>query len=110
MCTKLWPGPIQACGGGPSALAGWLAACCLWVRVVPRSGSVGLVWGGQHLFMALGYGNEDRCGCAGSRGFGFVLPRDMWTCPDVRLEWSSAWHYQEYSFASPWMDKEVGGT
>lgn len=37
---------------------GWLSACCFWVRVVPRSGSVGLVWGGQHLFMALRCRND----------------------------------------------------
>jgi hypothetical protein len=56
-----WPPrvPVQVCGvGGVGALAGGLTACCLWVRVVPRSGSVGLVWGGQHLFMALRCGND----------------------------------------------------
>jgi hypothetical protein len=60
VCTKLWPvdsdggsrpwpgrrgGLFRCVGGGLSALAGGLTACCLWVRVVPRFGSVGLVWG-----------------------------------------------------------------
>jgi hypothetical protein len=87
------------CGWRVSALTGGLTACCLWVRVVPRSGSVGLVWGGQHLFMALRCGNDMTkplwCGTVserlvgrGSRGRAIVRPREVWT---VSTATSTSW-------------------
>lgn len=56
-----WPPrwPIQVCGVAGSG--SWLAGPPPtegWVYAVPRSGSVGLVVGGQHQFMVLGCGHK----------------------------------------------------
>ena len=56
-----WPPrwPIQVCGvAGSGALASGPSACCGLGYAVPRSGSVGLVGGGQHLFMVRGCGHN----------------------------------------------------
>ena len=60
--------------------------------MVPRSGSVGLVVGGQHLFMVLGYGYDMMKPAFGTKVFWgllldaagavcarFVLPKWAWT-------------------------------
>ncbi len=58
----LWPGRRGACsgvwGGGFKTLAGGPSSCCGWVLAVPRAGFVGLVVGGQHLFMVPGDGYD----------------------------------------------------
>jgi hypothetical protein len=48
-CSGVW-------GGGFGVLAGGPPARCGWGYAVPRSGSVGLVVDGQHLFMVRGSG------------------------------------------------------
>jgi hypothetical protein len=50
-CSGVWGGGFKALAGGPSA-------CCGLGYTVPRSGSVGLVGGGQHLFMFRGSGDH----------------------------------------------------
>jgi hypothetical protein len=114
VCTKLWPvdsdggsrplpgrrgGLFRCVGGALSALAGGLTACCLWVRVIPRSGfcRVGLGWSTP----VYGFGVRERhdeasgagrsrkaaSGC-GSRGRVFVPPRKVWTVSTGTPSWS----------------------
>jgi hypothetical protein len=47
-------GLFRCVGSGLKTLASGPSGCCDWGYAVPRSGSFGLVVGGQHLFMVLG--------------------------------------------------------
>ncbi|MDQ0769399.1 hypothetical protein QF031_002148 [Pseudarthrobacter defluvii] len=114
--TKLWPvdsdggsrpwpgrrgGLFRCVGGGLSALAGGLTACCLWVAGGSsfRFCRVGLGWPTPvHGFAVRERHDEDlsgaersrkaALGCAGGRGRVFVRPREVWT---VSTATSASW-------------------
>ena len=79
-------------GGGFKTLAGGPSACCGLGYTVPRSCSVGLAVGSQHLFMVRGSGDHMTQpilvqnfvgrllpGVTRARGALFVLSKGVWT-------------------------------